>query len=308
VIELDRVSKRYGETVIVDAVSFTVAKGELFVLVGPSGSGKTTLLRLVNRLVPASAGRIAFAGADILSYPEETLRRRMGYVIQSIGLFPHWTVARNIAAVPRLLGWSRARIAARIDELLDLVDLPAAFRDRYPHQLSGGQQQRVGVARALAADPELLLMDEPFASLDPLARAALQAELPRIQERSGTTILFVTHDIAEALALATRIALLDRGRLLQIGTPLELLTRPASSLVRDFLGSDEIGLRLLGLERVVSRMRPGAPDDGAGIAAEASLRQALSAMLAQGVDRLAVTDGAGVRIGALHLADLVRRP
>jgi osmoprotectant transport system ATP-binding protein len=308
VIELDGVTKRYGGTAVVEALSLTIAAGEFCALVGPSGSGKSTTLRMINQLVRQSEGTIRFGGSDVSTLSGEALRRRMGYVIQSFGLFPHWTVERNIATVPALLGWPKYKIRDRVDELLTLLRLdPASFRGRYPHQLSGGQQQRIGIARALAADPEVLLMDEPFAALDPPNRAALHAEMARIHRQSGKTIVMVTHDIEAALQLASRIALLDRGRLLQWGTPLELLTAPADERVADFVGRAEQGLRLLSLARVGERVRPGETAPGPPVAAAASLREALSEMIARGTDRLAVIGDDGRPAGVLHLADLVAR-
>jgi osmoprotectant transport system ATP-binding protein len=307
-IELDGVTKRYGDSAVVDGVSLTVGRGEFFVLIGPSGSGKSTTLKMVNRLVPLSAGTIRVRGEDIALVEVEALRRRMGYVIQSIGLFPHWTVERNVGTVPELLGWPKPRIRDRVTELLLMLKLePPIFRDKYPHQLSGGQQQRVGVARALAADPELLLMDEPFGALDPITRDTLQAEIARIHQSSGKTILFVTHDMDEALKLASRIALMDHGRVVQVGTPLELLAAPKADFVRDFVGRDDLGVRLLSVETVASRLRAGETAPGEPIAASATLRQALSSMIGIGRDRLAVVDGEGKPLGAIHLTDLPRR-
>ncbi|HEY5208817.1 MAG TPA: ATP-binding cassette domain-containing protein [Stellaceae bacterium] len=239
-IALDGVSCVIGGRRIVDRVSLTVADGEFCALVGPSGSGKSTTLKTINRLVPISDGVIRIDGADIVAANVEALRRSIGYVIQSIGLFPHWTVADNIATVPRLLGWPEDRRRHRVAELLTLLRLDPAAAEKYPHQLSGGQQQRVGVARALAADPAILLMDEPFGALDPITRTALQTELAAIHRRLGKTILFVTHDIDEALRLADRIAILDAGRLVQVGTPEELLANPASDFVREFVGDPEL--------------------------------------------------------------------
>ena len=314
---------RRGATVV-DDLSFTVARGEFFVIIGPSGSGKSTTLKMINRLIPCSRGRITLDGEDILGFNAEHLRRRMGYVIQSIGLFPHWTVARNIATVPELLGWPQAKIRARTSELLGLLKLdPDSFAGKYPHQLSGGEQQRIGVARALAARPEVLLMDEPFGALDPIARCALQDEIARIQRDSGTTVVFVTHDMEEALKLGSRIALLDRGRLVQLGKPLALLADPATAFVREFVGRDDHGIRLLSAELVASRLRPGeaaagsqsgAPvgtstgaSIGASIANSQTLRQALSQMISQNTEYLQVVDGEGRALGALHLSDLLRR-
>jgi osmoprotectant transport system ATP-binding protein len=306
-ITFERVSKAYAGAPAIAELSLSVERGELLALIGPSGAGKSTALRMINRLEERDSGRILVAGEDVRSVAPEALRRRIGYAIQSIGLFPHWTVAQNVATVPELLRWPRARIDERTTGLLALLGLdPAQFRDRYPHELSGGQQQRVGVARALAADPELLLMDEPFGALDPVTREALQAELARIHAASGKTIVLVTHDIDEALRLATRIALLDRGRLVQVGTPREILERPADDFVAAFVGRAEIGLRLLALDTVGARVRPGEAAPGPPIAATASLREAMSTFVARGVDRLAVVDAAGRALGAIVLADLAR--
>jgi len=306
-IELSHVGKSYDGRAVIDDLSLEVPQGAFCVLLGPSGCGKSTTLRMINRLVDFDSGTIRVGGDDILSVAPETLRRRIGYVIQSTGLFPHWPVADNIATVPRLLGWETGRIEARVTELLTLLRLdPQSYRGKYPHQLSGGEQQRVGVARALAADPDLLLMDEPFAAIDPITRDALQAELARIHRETGKTIVFVTHDIEEALRLATMIAILDRGRLAQLGTPLEIVENPESDFVREFVGAQGIGLKLLSVRKVRERMRTGEQADGEPIAEDASLAEALGAMTARGCDRLPVTDVQGRVIGALHLADLVR--
>ena len=302
-IALDHVSRRYEGFSALEDVTLTVADGEILVLIGTSGSGKSTLLQLINRLQDPSSGTVRVDGEDIAGIAPEQLRRRMGYVIQGGGLFPHWTVARNIATVPRLLGWDRARIDARVDELLDLLRLDAArLRNAYPHMLSGGQQQRVGVARALAAGPSILLMDEPFGALDPVTRAELQAEIRRIHTETGCTIVFVTHDMDEALGLATRIAVIDRGRLIQLGTPLELLTHPATDQVARFIGTTDRGLKLLAVQRVGDRVRPGETTPGDPVGGDLSLSGALSEMVTRAQDRLPVSDPAGV----IHLADLIR--
>ncbi|WP_018658097.1 ATP-binding cassette domain-containing protein [Actinomadura flavalba] len=278
-IEMINVTKRFPglSAPAVDDVTLTFPGGEIVVLLGPSGSGKTTTMRLINRLEEPTSGKIVVAGRDALSLDPTELRRHIGYVIQDAGLFPHMTVAANIGLVPKMLKWDKQRISDRVDELLDLVDLPpATFRDRYPRALSGGQRQRVGVARALAADPPVLLMDEPFGALDPLTREHLQDSLLALQERLRKTIVFVTHDIDEALKIGDRIAVLDKGsRIAQYGTPQEILLNPADDYVEQFLGGTS-AMRLLTfgrvadvpLEQVVSA-RPG--DDAAEL--RATLRE-----------------------------------
>ena len=305
-IEFEHVSKVFDGITAVDDLTLSVPEGAFCALIGSSGSGKSTTLRMINRLIPHSSGTIRVGGEDVTAIPAETLRRRMGYAIQSIGLFPHWTVVRNIAAVPTLLGWPKRKIDDRVRELLELLQLDPRFAEKYPHQLSGGQQQRVGVARALAADPEVLLMDEPFGALDPITRDALQGELARIHRETGKTIVFVTHDMDEALRLASRIAILDQGRLVQLGSPREILTAPANDFVRDFIGHDDLGLKLLATETAADRVRPGEPADGAPIPAEASLRTALSILVARHADSAPVAAADGRPLGALHLDDLVR--
>jgi osmoprotectant transport system ATP-binding protein len=263
---------------------------------------------MINRLTAADAGTIRVGGEDVALLPPEILRRRIGYAIQSVGLFPHWTVEANIATVPRLLKWPPARVRDRVAELLELFRLePERYRGRYPRQLSGGEQQRVGVARALAADPALLLMDEPFAAVDPITRDALQQEFAAIHQRTGKTVVFVTHDIDEALRLATHIAVMNAGRIVQHGTPLALLSAPADAFVRDFLGQGGLGLRLLAVRRVGEILRHDETAAGDPVRLDASLREALSEMTARRTDRLPVADAGGRRVGVVALADLVRR-
>jgi osmoprotectant transport system ATP-binding protein len=306
-IEIERVSKAYDGRPVVTDFTLSVPQGALCVLLGPSGCGKSTMLRMINRLVPFDDGAIRVSGEDVLSVAPETLRRRIGYAIQSTGLFPHWRVEDNIATVPRLLGWATDRVRDRVTELLTLFRLdPATYRGKFPHQLSGGEQQRVGVARALAADPDVLLMDEPFAAVDPITRDALQQELARIHQATGKTIVFVTHDIEEALRLATVIAIMERGRLAQFGTPLEIVEQPASDFVRDFIGVQGIGLKLLSVRRVADRMRLDDSADGAPVATDATLAEALAAMVARRTERLPVADKNGHTVGVITLADLVR--
>ena len=235
-IQLDHLTKRYGPDAVVRDLTLTVRDGELLILLGGSGCGKTTTLKMINRLVEPTSGTVRLGGTDTSTIPPHELRRRIGYVFQQVGLFPHMTVAENVAVTPSLLGWPQARTRARIDELLALVELdPALVRDRRPDELSGGQQQRVGVARALAAGPAVMLLDEPFGALDPLTRERLQESLLRIRRETGLTAVFVTHDMAEALMLGDRIAVMHEGRLEQIGTPHDLLTRPASAYVRELM-------------------------------------------------------------------------
>jgi len=240
VIRLEQVTKRYGGAIAVDALDLEVDRGELCVLVGPSGCGKTTTMKMINRIIEPTSGRIFLDGEDVTGGDPVALRRKIGYVIQQIGLFPHQTVADNVGTVPRLLGWDRRRVAERVEELLTLVGLdPATFASRYPSELSGGQRQRAGVARALGADPPVLLMDEPFGAIDPITRDRLQNEFLRLQEEVRKTIVFVTHDIEEAVKLGDRIAILAEGGVLeQHDTPAEILGNPANEFVADFVGAD----------------------------------------------------------------------
>lgn len=306
-IEIEGVSKSYGDRRVVDSLSLSVSTGDLCVLLGSSGCGKSTTLRMINRLIPIDSGSIRVAGEDVTNLPAEALRRRIGYAIQSIGLFPHWTVEDNIATVPRLLKWQRARVRDRVIELLELFRLePETYCGKYPHQLSGGEQQRVGVARALAADPELLLMDEPFAAVDPITRDALQTELARIHRATMKTIVFVTHDIEEALRLATQIAIMHEGRIVQFGPPLQILEHPANDFVCDFVGGQGLGLKLLSVRNVSDRLRVGETAEGEPLPLDTSLRDALSAMTTRHTDRLPVCDADGRNIGVIGLADLVR--
>lgn len=242
-----KASKRYpgADTDAVHELELEVPAGEICVLVGPSGCGKTTAMRMANRTVEITSGDVSIGGRSVLERDPSDLRREIGYVIQQIGLFPHRTVAQNIATVPSLLGWDQDRISTRTDELLEMIGLDPEFRDRYPAQLSGGQQQRIGVARALAVDPPLMLMDEPFGAIDPINRTRLQDEFLRLQQRIKKTVLFVTHDVDEAIKMGDRIAVLRQGgRLAQYATPAELLAHPADDFVRDFVGTDRALKRL----------------------------------------------------------------
>ena len=304
-IELKNVSRRFGDTVAVDGVNLTIETGEVCVLVGSSGCGKSTTLRMINRLLPHSAGEILVDGEDITTMNPEQLRLNMGYVIQGTGLFPHWTVARNIAMVPRLLNWPRERIDARVDELMSLLDLdPSAHANKYPQQLSGGQAQRVGVARALAADPNILLMDEPFGALDAITRENLQLEMLRIQKQVRKTTVFVTHDIDEALKLATRIAVMDQGRIIQHDTPENILRHPASDFVENLIGKQDRGLKLMSLRPVrdlmASHTEPRQSEPGEPMLREEdSIRLALSMMLWQDLRQVAVFNAQGQETGVI---------
>jgi osmoprotectant transport system ATP-binding protein len=296
-LELRDVSKRYvgAREPAIKELSITVPAGEVCVLVGPSGSGKTTAMRLINRMIEISGGDILLGGESVLERDPRELRREIGYVIQQIGLFPHETVAQNIATVPRLLGWDKQRTATRVHELLDLIGLdPEEMRDRYPVQLSGGQRQRVGVARALAADPPLMLMDEPFGAIDPINRARLQDEFLRLQARVKKTIVFVTHDIDEAIKMGDRIAILREGGVLaQYDSPREILTNPADDFVARFVGADR-ALKRLGLSTLaeIELAQPnGAQPNGDTVALSTTVRDALSLLLSNGGRPLTVTDG-----------------
>ncbi len=237
-IELRELTKTYDDRDVVDHVSLEVDANELLVLLGSSGCGKTTTLKMVNRLIEQTSGSVRIAGVDTRSLSGPELRRRIGYGFQQVGLFPHMTVAENVAVTPSLLGWDAARIRARVDDLLETVQLdPASFRDRAPARLSGGEQQRVGIARALAAEPEVLLLDEPFGALDPLTRDHLQQSLQQIRRDLALTVVFVTHDMVEALLLGDRIAVLRDGALVQVGTPAELLARPADGGVAELMAT-----------------------------------------------------------------------
>ena len=292
-ITFERISRTYGGRTVVDALDLVVPDGEIVILVGPSGCGKTTTLRMINRLVEPTAGRILIDGVDTATRPGEELRRDIGYVIQQVGLFPHWTVAENVATVPHLLGWSRKRIDERVAELLELVGLPPAeYAHRRPFELSGGQRQRVGVARALGGDPPILLMDEPFGAIDPVVRLRLQQELLRLQSVVRKTIVFVTHDIDEAVRLGDRVALFaDGGRLAQYDPPAELLLHPRPGFVTEFLGENLL-LRRLALLPIagVSLSRDG-ERPAAEVASTSSLRDALDATLRSADGRVAVVEG-----------------
>jgi len=304
VIAFEDVRVDYGGRSALGGVTLAVPQGALCVLVGPSGSGKSTLLRLVNRLVVPTGGRVRVRGADIATLEPTALRRSIGYAIQSVGLFPHRSVAQNIATVPRLLGWSAARIAERVAAMLALVRLDPALAERRPDALSGGQAQRVGLARALAGDPDILLMDEPFGAVDPLVRSELRDELRAIHAATGKTILLVTHDAAEALELATLLVVLRDGRLVAAGAPLELTGRAADPFVRALLGGDEMALRRLTLVTVREAMSPTAAPGAPVIEASASLHAALARMVTEGTELLEVRDRTGTATGSVRLGRL----
>lgn len=305
-IELNSVTKVYSGRRAVDHISLTINHGEFCVLVGPSGCGKSTTLRMINRLVSLDEGGIFINGEDISKKPPEILRRSIGYAIQSIGLFPHWTVEKNIATVPRLLKWPRNKIRDRVTELLLLLDLnPEIFRKKYPGQLSGGEQQRVGVARALAVKPEVLLMDEPFGALDPITRDALQAEILRIHKNTGTTVVFVTHDMEEALKMATRIAVMESGKILQYAPPMQILRNPAHNFIKEFVGRSDFGLKLLAVQKVRNYLRSNEYADGKPISPDMSLREALSLMILQNRDSLPVKGENPTLTGVIRLADMI---
>ncbi len=309
-IEIEAITKRFAgaSRPAVDGLSLTIPAGEVCVLIGPSGCGKTTTMRMINRMIEPDAGRIRVAGRDVMAQDAVALRRSVGYVIQHVGLFPHWTIADNVATVPRLLGWDAARTTRRVDELMDLVGMdPALYRGRFPRELSGGQKQRIGVARALAADPPVMLMDEPFGAIDPITRKHLQDELLKILQALKKTIVFVTHDIDEALKVGDRIAILREGALVQYDTPQALLTRPADAFVEAFVGADR-ALKRLALVRADAALEPAAAiGHGHHVAPDATLRDALAMMLAVGVDSLNVVDSAGVVQGLVTMQGIRAR-
>jgi osmoprotectant transport system ATP-binding protein len=309
-IRLDRVGKTYPgtSTPAVNELSLEIQPGEILVLVGPSGCGKSTTLRLINRMIEPSTGRIYLDGEDVTGVDPDQLRRRIGYVIQQIGLFPHQTIADNVATVPRMLKWNKNKIRGRVDELLEMVGLdPSVYRDRYPKELSGGQAQRVGVARALGADPSIMLMDEPFGAIDPITRGNLQNEFLRLQEELQKTIVFVTHDIDEALIMGDRIAILGKQSTIhQCDTPERILSYPVDDFVRDFIGA---GTTLKGLvfERVGDldlSDYSGAGEISASVTADSTLYEALEEMLRAADGKAVVVDASGSPVGVVELSHL----
>lgn len=305
-IEFRNVRKIYpnAATAALADISLTINRGEFVILLGPSGCGKTTLMKMINRLIEPSSGTILLDGVDIQSINATKLRQQIGYVIQQVGLFPHMTVAENIAVVPKLLGWPKAKIQSRINELLQLIQLdPDQFRQRYPAQISGGQAQRVGLARALAADPGVMLMDEPFGAIDAITRTALQDEMLRIQQQLQKTIVFVTHDVEEALRLADKIAILHEGTIVQYDTPLNLLGNPANHYVAELLGADDLVRRLSLIQvRHVLQPLPASYDSSlASIESNRNLRDGLNQLLASSNEQLLVVEH-NQPIGMLSLA------
>jgi osmoprotectant transport system ATP-binding protein len=308
-IDLDALTKSFpgSPRPAVDRLTLTIPAGEVCVLIGPSGCGKTTTMRMINRLIEPDSGTIMVEGRNILHVDPVELRRSIGYVIQQVGLFPHWSIADNIATVPRLLGWEPTRTGARVDELLSLVGMePAQYRHRFPRELSGGQKQRVGVARALAANPPVMLMDEPFGALDPITRTRLQSEFLRILRGLRKTIVFVTHDIDEAIKMGDRIAIMKDGELMQYDTPEAILARPVDAFVDEFVGSDR-ALKRLALIPAADIMAAGGGGARPRIAADASARDALAAMLAAGADGVTLVDENGAPRGTITLAAMRKR-
>ncbi|HEX4430342.1 MAG TPA: ABC transporter ATP-binding protein [Frankiaceae bacterium] len=307
-ITLDEVAKTYpgpdGGTAAVHSLSMQIPAGQLVALVGPSGCGKTTTLKMINRLIEPTSGRILLGEDDVTRVNPVQLRRRIGYVIQNVGLFPHLSVEANVATVPRLLGWDKKRQRDRAMELLELVGLePKTFAKRYPAQLSGGQRQRVGVARALGADPPVLLMDEPFSAIDPIARTRLQDEFLRVQREVRKTIVFVTHDLDEAVRLSDRIAIFRQGGFLeQYGTPAELLGSPATPFVADFVGGQR-GLRRLSVTPIeVADLEPVLALEGPEIPLSGTLQDAMAALLTDDSGHVRVVDESGASLGMLTVA------
>ncbi|CAI8777240.1 glycine betaine ABC transporter ATP binding subunit YehX [Pseudomonas sp. IT-P12] len=321
-IQIENLNKQFGSITAVEDVSFNVEEGQICVLLGPSGCGKTTTLKMINRLIAPTSGTIRIGGRDTSELDSVTLKRSIGYVIQQVGLFPNMTVEENICVVPNLLGWDKTKSRKRAAELLEVVALdPSRFLKRYPCELSGGQQQRVGVARALAADPPVMLMDEPFGAIDPINRDVIQDEFMRIQRQVGKTVLFVSHDIDEAVKMADCVALFHNGRIEQFGTPDDLLARPNSEFVANFMGSDRIMKRLYLLRaadiasKIAPREQMQVVGGNSGIATQSplivkpadDLRQVLSQLLGRGQDWALCNDSDGRFVGYVHQADILAR-
>jgi osmoprotectant transport system ATP-binding protein len=322
VIQIENLNKKFGSTTAVEDVSFNVEEGQICVLLGPSGCGKTTTLKMINRLITPTSGTIRIGGRDTSELDSVTLKRSIGYVIQQVGLFPNMTVEENICVVPNLLGWDKNKSRKRAAELLEVVALePSRFLKRYPCELSGGQQQRVGVARALAADPPVMLMDEPFGAIDPINREVIQDEFMRIQRQVNKTVLFVSHDIDEAVKMADCVALFHNGKIEQFGSPDDLLARPDSEFVANFMGSDRIMKRLCLLRAadIASKIPPRehmqVVGGNSGISTRSQLvvkpgddlRQVLSQLLGRGQDWALCNDSDGRFIGYVHQTDILAR-
>lgn len=300
VIEFKEVNKIYGDNVAVKHINLKIMAGEFVCLIGTSGSGKTTILRMINRMLKPSNGKIFIKGEEISDLNPVQLRRKIGYVIQNIGLMPHMTIYENITLVPKLLKWSEDKKKAKAKELIKLVELPEDFLDRYPYELSGGQQQRIGVVRALAADQEIILMDEPFGALDPITREGLQDLVKSLQEKTGKTIVLVTHDMDEALKLATKIVVMDKGHMVQQANPTELLRHPATAFVKKMIGED----RLIQARADVTPVKNIMLKDPVSIAPDKSLNDAISLMRQKRVDSLLVTDKDNKLLGMIDVESL----
>jgi osmoprotectant transport system ATP-binding protein len=301
-INFEQVSKRYDKATVLNEINLQVRAGEILVLIGPSGCGKTTTMKMINRLIEPSSGRITINGADISELDPVELRRNIGYVIQSIGLLPHMTIAENVALVPRLKKWDKAAYIDRVNDLLKMVKLdPEIYGRRYPAELSGGQQQRVGVIRAMAADPPIILMDEPFSALDPISREQLQEELVRLQEVVQKTIVFVTHDMDEALKIGNRICLLQNGTIVQVDTPEQILRHPANEFVRGFIGESRLknSATLPAIADVMVRPITSRPNKG--------LAEAIMQMRKQKVDTLLIVDADNKLLGRTSVWDIQSR-
>ncbi|GAA0338903.1 betaine/proline/choline family ABC transporter ATP-binding protein [Oceanobacillus oncorhynchi subsp. oncorhynchi] len=298
-LEFKEVTKKFegNDTPSVHKLNLKVERGEFVVFIGPSGCGKTTTMKMINRLIEPSGGEILVDGVNVLKQDAVQLRRSIGYVIQQIGLMPHMTVGENISLVGSLLKWNKEKQKERAKELISLVDLPEDYLDRYPHELSGGQQQRIGVLRALATNPPLILMDEPFGALDPITRDSLQEEFKKLQKEMNKTIVFVTHDMDEAIKLADKIVIMNQGEIVQVGTPDDILRNPANEFVEDFIGKD----RLLESRPEVTRVEQIMNPNPITIEQESSLKEAIQKMHANRVDSLLVVDGSGVLKGYIDI-------
>lgn len=300
-LSMEHLNKTYsGGKVAVDDFNLEIEKGEFVCFIGTSGSGKTTTMRMINRMLQQTSGTIKLNGKDISDMDPVQLRRKIGYVIQNIGLMPHMTIRQNITIVPKLLKWSQAKMDQRAEEMIKLVELPTEFLDRYPSELSGGQQQRIGVVRALAADQDLILMDEPYGALDPITRESLQDLIKDLQTRLGKTVVFVTHDMDEALTLATKIVVMDGGKIMQVATPDEILRHPANEFVENLIGKD----RLIQARPSITTVGQVMLKNVASITPDKLLREALKMMHDRRVDSLLVTDQGGNLKGYLDIEDI----